>query len=92
MQRSSTIAARKRGTIVEQKSGGKPEYRYATDRKHERQLSSYVQKVATEIAGPYVISSPHDAWMTRNVYNLPHYTGKEEALSILLVLGDCLVA
>ena len=35
---------------------------------YECQLFSYVQKVATEIAGTYVISSPHDAWMTRNIY------------------------
>ena len=92
MQRSSTIAARRRGTIVEQRSGGKRECWCATDRKHERPLFFYGQKVATEIAGTYIISSPHDAWMGRNVYNSAHYTGRKKTLSMPLFLGDCLVA
>jgi len=37
-----------------------------------------------EIADTYLISSPHDARMTRNVYHSSHYTGRENALSILL--------
>jgi hypothetical protein len=84
MQRSATIAARRRGTIVGKRSWSKQERRCATDRQHERQLFSYVQKVATKTADTYIISSPHDAWMTGNIYHPPHYTGREDALSILL--------
>jgi len=87
MQRGSTITARRKGTIVAKRSGGQQAYRHATDRKHKRQLFSYVRKVATEIADTYVISSPHDAWMTRNVYHFPHYTDREEAVSMLLFFG-----
>jgi hypothetical protein len=48
-QRSSTIAARRRGTIVGKRQGDNHGYLLAADRKHCGQLFSDVQRVAMAI-------------------------------------------